>query len=165
MGFDFTFRLADSIKDLSGLTDFLIKQDMGYPFYEDWVLRAMSEIEMGYKKAIMAFSEKKLVGDLIYQRHKDFPRMRELKNIRIHPSLRKRYFANFMLKQAEVDKPDDYDVIICDVRSDQPAMINLLKISGYTSLTTTCLYDKNVKDIIMIKDPDRLFKLPDINKL
>ena len=155
MGFNFTFRLMESRKDLETLLDFLMKQSLGYPKYEAWVQRAEHEIKRGYKTAILAFSGGFLVGDLIYQPHKDLPRTRELKNMRIHPNLRRRYFAHFMLKQAEVESREDYDLILCDVRSDQPAVINLMKLFGYTSLVTTCLYNRNMQDVIMVKSFDK----------
>ena len=75
--------------------------------------------------------------------------------MRIHPNLRRRYFAHFMLKQAEVESREDYDLILCDVRSDQPAVINLMKLFGYTSLVTTCLYNRNMQDVIMVKSFDK----------
>jgi len=99
--FNFTFKNPQDKKDLSILVNFLIKQDLGYPNYEDWVQKAESEIDSGYKRAIMAFSNKHIVGDLIYQPHKTIPLVMELKNLRIHNEFKNRYFANFMLRQAE----------------------------------------------------------------
>ncbi len=148
---DFNFRLFDGGRDLSLLVNFLITQGLDYPNYEDWVQKAEHEIDQGYKKAILAFSNGRLVGDLIYQEHKELPRVKELKNMRIHPSIRRRYFAQFMLKQAEVDDKEKYDIILCDVRSFQLGVINLLKGLGYTTLATTNLYDQNNTDTIMAK--------------
>jgi len=158
MAFNFTFRSMESQRDLTMLIDFLMKQHLEYPNYEDWVQRAEHELETSYKTAILAFSNGHLVGDVIYQPHKELLRVRELKNMRIHPDVRRRYFAHFMLKQAEVEKKDEYDAIICDLHADQPAMINLLHLFGYVSLTITPLYDKNMPDMVMIKYFDQTTK-------
>ena len=155
MSFHFTFRTLDSTKDLKQLVDFLIKQDLGYKKYEDWVQHTESEIDIGYKTAILAFSDSQLVGDLIYQTHKELYRVRELKNMRIHPEFRRRDFAHFMLRQAESENPEEYDAIICDLRADQTPTVNLLLFSGYISIATVNLYDTEKKDVVMIKTLDQ----------
>lgn len=148
---NFNFRLVESKRDLSFLVNFLITQGLNYPNYESWVQKAEHEIDQGYKKAILAFSDDYLAGNLIYQPHKELPRVKELKNMRIHPSVRRRYFAQFILKQAEVDERERYDLILCDVRSSQTGVISLLRSMGYQTLVTTSLYDQNNMDTIMIK--------------
>ncbi len=149
---DFRFRSPDSLKELSGLVDFLIKAPLGYPDYEDWVARARTEIELGYKHAILAFSDGRLVGDLIYQEHKQLPGMREVKNIRVHPKLRHRYFALFMLRQAEAE--GSFDAIICDSRSDNVRARTMLLLAGYSPLGERFLYDSHNVDTIYIKTFD-----------
>lgn len=155
MGFAFTFRQLDSRRDLSELVNFLIKQPLGYPNYEDWVQRSEHELDSGYKKAVLAFSEGRLVGDLIYQPHKKIPRTREIKNIRVDPEVRRRYFANFMLRQAEVENKEEFDSLVIDARSDHPVMLGLLRMAGYIPLASASLYDPKVKDVVMIKVFDK----------
>jgi len=155
MGFNFTFRHVGDRNDLVLLVDFLMKQRLGYPNYEDWVQKAEGEIEGNYKTAILAFSGGNLVGDLIYQPHKDISRIRELKNMRIHPQVKGRYFSLFMLRQAEVENREDYDSIICDLHANQRPIFNVLRLMGYSPLTTAPLYDLNVPDTIMIKCFDK----------
>ncbi len=154
MSFNFSFRTPDNTHDLKQLIDFLIKQDLGYPNYEDWIQRAEQEINQGYKVPILAFSEGKMVGDIIYQPHKQFPRMREIKNIRVHPELRGRAFAQFMLRQAEAENKDQYDALLVDARTDQKDIITLLLRNGYLPLGQKTLYDSNMLDVIMIKTLD-----------
>ena len=151
MSFDFTFRTPDSTRDLKQLVDFLIKQNLGYPRYEDWVQRTEYEMDIGYKTPIMALSGGKLVGDLIYQPHKQIPRVREIKNLRVHPGFRGRSFAHFMLRQAEVENLDQYDALIVDARADQSEVITLFMHNGYVPLGRRALYDVNTMDVVMIK--------------
>ena len=151
MSFAFTFRTLEDVKDIPKLIDFLRKQDLGYPNYQDWVQRTEHEINIGYKIPILAFSEGTLVGDLIYQAHKELPRVRELKNLRIHPRLRGRAFAHFLLKQAEVESSHEYDAILCDVRATQNEMLNLLKLFRYRPIFNLPLYDQNNLDVVLLK--------------
>lgn len=149
------FRTPDSTQDLKQLVDFLIKQDLGYPQYEDWVQRSEHEIDRGYKVPILAFSDNHLVGDLIYQPHKQLPRVWEIKNLRIHPEWRGRAFAHFMLRQAEVEAGDQYDAIVVDARTDQKDVIGLFLHEGYIPLGQRTLYDSNAVDVIMVKSFDK----------
>lgn len=151
MGFDFNFRLAEDIKDRDKLARFLLKQPLGYPQYEDWVERARQDLERGWKSSVLAFSNGMLVGDLVFQPHKDFPRIRELKNVRVHPKLQGRYFAQFMIRQAEREDLGTFEAIMCDSRSDQTYIRNTLRFCGYEELFRIPLYDTHVEDIVHIK--------------
>ncbi len=151
MTFNFNFRSLEERRDLHQLVDFMMHQDLGYPGYEDWIQRAEKELEQGSKKVVLAFSDRRLVGDVVYQPHKQFPRIREVKNIRVHPEVRRRDFAHFMLRQAEQESQDTYDAIVCDARSDQRDVIQLLKSMGYIPIIEVPLYEKNASDVILMK--------------
>jgi hypothetical protein len=155
MGFDFRFRMIDDLKDIRKLEAFLLKQPLNYRDYEDWVLRSMVEAERGDKKAILIFSDNILVGDLIYQRHKIFPRIREMKNARVHPELRDRYCTKFAVRQAEKENPEEFDAILCDLRSDQMNTINMLKSMGYEELLRAPIYDTDFEDVVMVRRFER----------
>jgi len=150
-GFNFRFRLIESMLDVSLAIDFLSKQDLRYPHYDDWVQRTEHEIKAGYKQAILAFSGHHLVGDLVYQPHKELSRVREAKNMRIHPQLRRRDFAHFMLRQVEEQDKEEFDAIMMDVRTDNQGPINFLTFCGYTPIAQVNLYDRNCQDVIMVK--------------
>lgn len=150
MSFHFHFKGLQDRKDLKDLINFLILQDLGYPNYDDWVQRTEYELDKGYKSVILAFSGRELVGDLIYQPHKEISCFLEIKNLRIHPELRERKFAEFMLKQSEAENKGKYDAIICDAPYNNP-VIGLMKSQGYQILNTIPLYDKNREDVVMLK--------------
>src|SRR3989338_10937063 len=161
MSFNFQFRFAEGRKEVDQLARFLLLQPFGYSYYEDWVDRTMEQLLLGYKSCILAFSDGALVGDLVYQPHKEFPRIRELKNMRVDPRLHGRYFGMFMLRQAEKENPSDFDAIICDTRSDRPDVLGMLTLVGYEILLKAPLYDRNVEDIVLIRalerTPDGIF--------
>lgn len=154
MSFNFSFRSIEDDVDLANLRDFLLSQALGYKGYEDWVERSMHELGQGYKTSVLAFSDRKLVADMIWQPHKTFPRVREIKNIRVHPNVRERYFAKFMLRQAETENPHEFDAIIADARPNHPVK-SLLVTSGYEELGRAHLYDQNNPDIIYFKRFER----------
>ena len=150
-GFNFQFKHPDSVSDISRVIDFLAKQPLGYPNYQDWVQRTEAELQSGYKQAILALSDNQLVGDLVYQPHKQLPRVREIKNLRVHPKLRRRDFAHFMLRQAEEHGKEDFDGVMIDSRTDNPSMIQFLAFCGYVPIAQTQLYNSNCPDVVMIK--------------
>lgn len=149
MPFDFNFRTLDCTRNLKRLIDFISKQDLKYKGYQDLVQRAEYELDIGFKHAILAFSWNRLVGDLIYQPHKNLTGFLELKNLRISPDIRIRDFAHFMLRQVEAENKGD--AIICDLRPSEHEAMKLLFASGYTPIGAKSLYDKNNEDIVMIK--------------
>lgn len=151
MSFHFHFRSLQERKDLQELVNFLILQDLGYPNYDDWVGRTEHELDKGYKSVILAFSWRQLVGDLIYQPHKQVSCFLELKNLRVHPQFRDRKFAELMLRQAEVENKNKYDAIICDAPANYQRMIKFMESQGYDVFTTLPLYNKNSPDVVMLK--------------
>ncbi len=138
--------------DIKLVIDFLSKQDLNYPHYQDWVQRTESELCSEYKQAILAMAEGRLVGNLVYQWHKSMARTIELKNLRLDPAVVGRGFANFMLKQVEAEYKDI--PIICDLRSTQVAMIQVLLQRGYIPTARLSLYDTNHEDLVMVKMGD-----------
>lgn len=149
MGFDFSFRSLADRRELRQLVDFITGQDLGYPGYDSWVQRAESELDEGYKKAILAFSGRNLVGDAVYQEHKNVKGIVELKNLRVHPELRKRYFARFMVEQV-VAENQNAEAILCDTRTDKTTL-DFLSACKFVPLLCIPLYNKDVPDITMIR--------------
>lgn len=155
MSFDYRFRCVEDAKDRNRLAKFLEAQNLSYPNYNDWVERAIVDLDRGYKSSIIALSNEVLVGDCVFQQHKQFPRIREVKNMRVHLNLRGRYFGVFMLKQAEAENYGEYDAIIADVRSNQPEIIEMARFCGYTELARIPLYESHLEEVVMIKTFER----------
>jgi len=150
MPFDFRFKFVEDEKEINKLKTFLLSQSFDYPLYFDWVERAICEIDSGYKRTILAFNENNLVGNLIFQPHKTLLKTIEIKNIRVHPDFKRRYFSSFMLRQVEAESMG-YNGIIVDTRSDRLEILNLFHLSGYKEIARSSLYEPNVEDIIFFK--------------
>ena len=142
-----TIKELDSNKELKILRKFLLEQSLGYPNYEAWVEGVcIPELESGYKRAYLAFCYGRLVGDAIFQPHKEL-NIIEFKNLRIHPEYRGRYLGLFLARQIEVENKQN---IICDTR--EKDIVELLKRLDYREIAVQSLYDSNTLDIIMIKE-------------
>jgi hypothetical protein len=149
--FDFNFTSLQDMKQLRELVDFIHLQDLGYPGYHDWVARAESELLSGYKGAIIAYSEGRVVGNLIFQPHKALSTLLEIKNLRVHQKLRGRDFARFMLRQLEVEADGKYDAIIGDIRHEQKQIAAFANSCGFTPIATIPLYGDGKRDVVIVK--------------
>lgn len=149
---DFTFRGIDSVKDLKNLELSLIYQRLWYPKYEKWVTeRCIPDIESGWKKVISVFYGKEIIGDAIFQPHKELPKTLEFKNMRIDQRFWRRGIGYFLLKQVEFSRGEN-ERIILDVDYRLGGTINFLKRCGYKILCSRRLYDPNNLDVIMLKE-------------
>jgi N-acetylglutamate synthase-like GNAT family acetyltransferase len=153
MSFYFTFTDLEDISQLRMLVDFMASQDLDYPHYDDWLQKTESQLERREKQAVLAFSDGKLVGNLVHQvcRDNGLGNLREIKNLRIHPEVRERYFANFMLKQLYVECENKYEGLILDVRANQKETYNFLVYCGFIPVMNISLYEKNMDEIVMFK--------------
>ena len=150
---DFRFRTVDSLNDLTLLKGFLLNNHLGYPRYDSWVEQVcIPDIENGWKTAILAFYNGYLIGDAIYQQHKQIPRTREFKNLRIHPLYRGRDIGHFLLRQVEEQEKEQFDRILLDIDSRLNPTIIFLMQCGYKKIAGMPLYSPQNLDIIMVKE-------------
>ena len=150
--FKFEFKPVSDKKDLINLRDFLVSQSLGYPGYEDWIERSMFEIELEYKKTVLAYFNNEIVGDIIVQPEKEMDKVLELKNARVHPSIRGRHVMSFLMKQAEKEYAKGFEMILVDVRTTQKDMLGFFRSYGFREITKIPLYEKSVPEVVMVKD-------------
>lgn len=143
------FRQPVDWTDLRMLADFLWRQHLGYSGYDDWIQRAVNEIDGGYKQSILAFDGGRLVGDVVYQPHKEISGVREIKNLRVDESIRCRKFGAFLLRQAEWQDSAMYDFLMADFRADQPEVESLMLSEGYRVVETRNLYGDGVDKVVL----------------
>jgi UDP-N-acetylenolpyruvoylglucosamine reductase len=155
-----SFREPDSFSEVKLLADFLWKQDLGYPNYSDWVLRARNEIDLGYKKSIIAFDESRIVGNVVFQKHKEIPEIREIKNLRVSIDLRFRKFGSFLLKQAEWFESSNYSLLMADFRETEKWIGSFLIKEGFQVIRSASLYDDKIDSIAVKKN---CFKSQNVN--
>jgi len=151
---DIQFRLAEK-SDKDFLFKHIRAQQLNYPNYLKWVDKAMTEFEDGYKQAILAFYEKVIVGNLLFQQHKENVNLLELKNMRIHPKVQRRYFGQFMIRQVEAENRGGFSGIICDIHSNRKDLFWMLLACGYKPLCDAPLYEPNILETIMFKSLEK----------
>jgi len=153
MSFYFNFTHLEDMTQLRLLVDFMASQDLTYPHYDDWLQKTESQIERGEKDAIVAFSEGKLVADLVSQTSRDsgLGLLREIKNGRVHPELRDRYFMKFMIRQLSKECQEKYAGLIVDVRANQTETLNYFLSEGFMPVAKTTLYENTMEDITLFK--------------
>ena len=152
MNVDFTIRQVDDLRDLKSLRNFLHSQDLGYLEYDEWIdCTCIPEVESGYKHGIIALHENNIVGNVVWQPHKELPRTTEGKNLRIHPEVRERGLAYFLMKQCEAESRGSSDMIIVDIPSDQNDIKIFFVKCGYSVLYQDHLYNDKRLETVMIK--------------
>ncbi len=162
MAFDYLFRSVESSRDIRTTIDFLARQDLKYPQYSEWVQKAEDELFSGIKRAALAYSNGVLVGDIVWQQHKQLSRVRELKNLRVSPKARGRYLAQFLLRQAECENKRECDAFIADARETQTDLIRLMQAMGYSALGKLNLYEEDRRDIVLFKSFDKALKSKEV---
>ncbi|MBS3144825.1 GNAT family N-acetyltransferase [Candidatus Woesearchaeota archaeon] len=153
MVLDLLVRAVTDERELKKLRGFLLSQALWYPDYERWVEQVcLPDIQTQWKTAFVAYSNGHVVGDIIFQPHKQLPQTREIKNIRIHPRWRRRDLAHFLLRQVEETDPHSFARIMVDADTRVTTMINFLTVTGYRALFTTALYSQHNQDTVFAKE-------------
>ena len=153
MVLDLTIKTVSDESDLGRLKRFLHTQELWYPNYHDWVEDVcITEIDRGFKTGIIAYSKGDILGDAIYQPHKELPRTREFKNMRIHPKFGRRDLGHFLLRQVEEEDKETFDRIILDTDVRNKGVIEFLRFCGYKPIMQMPLYDQNNEDVVMVKE-------------
>ena len=135
--------------DLRSLASFLWAQNLGYPRYDEWVDRAVTELDAGYKTAILAIDDGRMVGNVIFQPHKEIAGIREIKNLRVDESVRDRRFGSFLLRQAEWFDSGTYDFLMADFRANKRDIERLMLSEGYQVVETKSIYDEGMDKIVI----------------
>jgi len=157
MGFRFSFRTVESSIERTLLEPFLRAQALDYknPDYQDWVSKTMAELRQGTRFGVIAMSDGRIVGNLVYKEHDSLPGTVELRNMRIHPQVQGRSFASFLIAQAETHaRNNGLQYVLGDVRADRTDVLDLfLRKLGYSVLEKgVSLYGDSREDVVMIRD-------------
>lgn len=153
MTVDFNIRTVADGRDLNRLRLFLSKQRLWYPNYPGWVEEVcIPNIRDGWKTAIIARSQGDIVGNAIFQPHKELPRTREFKNVRIHPKFQRRDLGHFLFRQVEEEDKETFDRIILDTDIRNKGIIKFLRFCGYRPIMQLPLYCSDNVDIVMVKE-------------
>lgn len=149
---NFEIRTLGDQRELALLLYFMGSQPLHYPDYMGWLNGpCRTDLDSGYKRAYVAWSDGRVVGDVIAQPHKELPRTLELKNLRIDLDFRRRALAFFLMKQPEADARGQFEQILCDSDSTQVDIHHLLAFAGFRLLGKQHLYSSSRLDYMFVK--------------
>lgn len=116
-----------------------------YPDFLDWAEKAYKELKSENKRALLALFGKDIVGVMIYQRHKKFQDVLELKNLSVRPDYRGRYVASFLLRNAEIEGRKEFhsEHVIADAKARNLAVRLFMVKHGYRVTGKEDLYGLN----------------------
>ncbi len=150
---NFEIKTLGDRRELVLLLRFLESQPLKYPNYRDWVYHVCkAELDAGYKSAYVAWNNGQVVGDLVFQPHKNLPRTVELKNLRISQDFRRRDLGHFLIKQVDADSRGIFEQMIVDADAEQKDIHYLLRFSGFRLLFEQHLYSGSNLDYVFVKN-------------
>lgn len=148
-----TWARADEIVDyLRGPRLWIPQTD--YPDFDDWAAKVHAQLKSEEKRAVVAFVQGVVAGAIIYQRHRGDVDSMEIKNVTVRPDVQGRYFASFLLRNAEVEGARDFGVrsVIVDAKARNVGIRAFLLKNGYLPSGTADLYGLGAgADIIYMK--------------
>jgi GNAT superfamily N-acetyltransferase len=150
----FHIKSVEDQRELLQLEGFLHSQQLWYPDYHDWVKRTSLEIDSGYKQAIVAWGRRgDVLGDMVFQPHKQLPKTMELKNMRVNPNFRREGLASFLIRQAESEaRKQGFERCIADADSRLKDVAGMMRYLGYQVIMSQSLYTEDNLDLVFTKE-------------
>ena len=153
---DYGFTTGESIRRADEIVDYMRGPRLwvprtDYPDYEDWLHRAHAQLRREEKLAVVALSSGRVAGVVLFQGHRGFPGVLEVKNITVRPDLRGRHFASFMLRNAEVEGGRQLGCrqATVDAKAGNEGVRRLLLREGYRPSRTEDLYGLGAGDDVV----------------
>jgi len=150
--------LIKNSDEIRRLYDFIKRFPLDYPGYESWLEKCFRELNEGYKKAFVCGVDSTIIGEIIFQPHKEIPDVLEIKNIRVEPEYQgRKVFSRLLDKTEEYAVRNKFRKIICDTHSNNDEMINVLRKNGFVAEREECLYDDRLETILIKPINDKKF--------
>ena len=114
-----------------------------YPDFWDWAEKTHKELKKETKRVLVAFNNKEIIGVTVYQRHKQYPEILEIKNLTVRPDQRGRYVASFLLRNTEIEGAKELQskFILCDAKKNNLAVQWFLLKNHYQIAGKADLYN------------------------
>jgi ribosomal protein S18 acetylase RimI-like enzyme len=129
-----------------------------YPGYEEWADKALAQIASERKRSMVAFLGREGVGALLYQRCPEDPSVLEIRNLSVSPEVRRRHFADFLLKQVEAEASVEFPgvtQVVTDTKITNPPVISFFLSRGYSIASINALPSdfghNGIEDVVLTK--------------
>lgn len=126
-----------------------------YPDFFDWAQKTYGELKKENKRAIIALSNKEIVGVTVYQQHKKYKQDLEVKNLTVRPDARGRYVASFLLRNTEIEGAKEFAsrYAVCDAKAKNFSIRSFLLKNNYRTIANQDLYGLGAgEDIVYRKN-------------
>lgn len=144
-------RLITEPEEINQLYEFIKKHTLDYPDYMIWIKKCFRELQLGYKKAIVAKDKDRIIAGIIFQEDKRDSRILELKNGRVNAKYRMRgIFKTIIKKIDDYAKQNSFKKIQCD--SHNKDVIKTLKKLGFVIEAEETLYSSEKLETILSKE-------------
>lgn len=147
---DFKFSNSQTVENIDASARVLVQPrlwvpDGDYPAYTEWMDKALSQLETGSKRAMVAWWGKEAIGSIVYQLHPKRNDVVEIKNISIEDRARGRHVASFLLSQVEHEAVVEFPeakLILADTKATNTSMVAFAIQAGF-SLDAPKILDSN----------------------
>ena len=141
--------LVTEPEEIRKLYEFIKACPLDYPDYLAWVDKCFKELERGYKKAFAYKINDNIVGNIIFQKHKENPHVLEIKNCRVEPEYRRQHIFTELYNLVERYAKDyGFKKIICDTHSDNTTFIRTMEGMGFKRKREETLYSQRLETIL-----------------
>ena len=150
--------LITSDLDIRHIVDFLAGPRLwiprsNYPDFNDWLDKATVEMYNGTKRGLCCYYDRKLVGAIIYQKHKTISNFLEMKNLTVSPEVGRRFIASFLVRNMEAEEKGKFTHAICDAKKDNIAIQQFLMSNKYKTVANIDLYGLGAgTDTVFLKE-------------
>jgi ribosomal protein S18 acetylase RimI-like enzyme len=146
---------ADEVVDFLRGPRLWIPQEQ-YPDFDDWLSRVHIQLKGEDKRAMLAIEKGRVIGAVVYQRHRTSPDILELKNISVRPEASGRCIASLLVRNAELEGMRDFPGVtgaIVDAKADNIGIRLFLLRHAYRVVGVEDLYGLNAGQDLVFRKP------------
>ena len=149
---NFLVRKINPLNEIEELYQFIKRHHLNYPNYFSWIERCKKELEQGIKSAFCAYVSDKIVGNIIFQRHKEDNTILEIKNFRVLLKFQNQGVGSKLLLEVEnFAKREKFKRMQIDTHDDNLQLIDFLKKKGFKIDGEAYLYTNSQVEVILSK--------------
>ena len=145
-------KLIESSEEIARVYDFLKAFPLEYPNYSNWLKKCRKELKEGHKSGFYAKISSKIIGSIIFQKHKQQPSVLEIKNLRVAGEYKNKGVGTQLLDLTEeLAKKKNFKGVQIDTHSENIDMINFLLKRGFKIEKQEPLYNPKKQETILHK--------------
>lgn len=139
-------------EDVGKVCEFIKDFILDYPNYNKWIEKCKKELEKGSKFGFYAVENDKIIGNIIFQMHKQEHSILEIKNFRVDSGHQRKDVGSKLYKSVEeYAKANGFSEIQIDTHAENNDMINFLEKQGFKIRSKKYLYTLDQLEVILSK--------------